>query len=90
VVGSESKLFNKIQSNRVKLKSSLNNYPDLVEKNIRYGKSVIRFRARKATERLWQRIDEKHLKKAFYFVAGLTFLKINYNALPLAIFSLIA
>jgi predicted metal-dependent phosphoesterase TrpH len=90
VVGSESKLLNKIQSNSVKLKSSINNYPDLVEKNIRYGKSVIRFRARKATERIWQRIGDKHLKKAFYFVAGLTFLKINYNVLPLAVFSLIA
>ncbi len=90
VVGSESKLFKKIQSNSVKLKSSISNYPDLVEKNIRYGKSVIRFRARKANERLWQRIGEKHLKKAFYFVAGMTFLKINYNALPLVVFSLIA
>jgi predicted metal-dependent phosphoesterase TrpH len=48
VVGTESKLLEKIQSNSVKLKSSINNYPDLVEKNIRYGKSVIRFRTRKA------------------------------------------
>lgn len=89
VVGTESKLLKKIQSNSAKLKNSINNYPDLVEKNIRYGKSVIRFRTRKAAEKVWQRINDKHLKKAFYFVAGLTFLKINYNALPLIIFSLI-
>lgn len=89
VVGTESKLLTKIQSNGAKLKSSINNYPDLVEKNIRYGKSVIRFRTRKAAEKIWQRIDDKHLKKAFYFVAGLTFLKLNYNALPLVFFSLI-
>jgi len=89
VVGTESKLLKKIQSNGAKLKISINNYPDLVEKNIRYGKSVVRFRARKATEKIWQRIGDRHLKKAFYLVAGLTFLKINYNALPLIIFSLI-
>jgi len=89
VVGTESKLLKKIQSNSAKLKTSIGNYPDLVEKNIRYGKSVIRFRTRKATEKIWQRINDKHVKKAFYVVAGLMLLKINYNALPLIIFSLI-
>ena len=88
VVGSESKLLEKIQSNGVKLKNSINNYPDLVEKNIRYGKSVIQFRTRKTAEAIWQRINDKHIKKAFYFLAGLTFLKINFNALPLVFFSL--
>lgn len=89
VVGIESKLLKKIQSNGAKLKNSINNYPDLVEKNIRYGKNVIRFRTKKAAEKVWQRINDKHLKKVFYFFAGLTFLKINYNALPLVMFSLI-
>ena len=89
VVGTESKLLKKIQSNSAKLKISINNYPALVEKNIRCGKSVVRFRSRKAAEKIWQRVGDKHLKKAFYFVAGLTFLKINFNALPLVMFSLI-
>jgi predicted metal-dependent phosphoesterase TrpH len=89
VVGTESKLLEKIQSNGAKLKNSINNYPDMVEKNIRFGKSVIRFRTRKTVENIWQRVNDKHLKKAFYLVAGLTFLKINYNALPLIFFSLI-
>jgi len=89
VVGTESKLLEKIQSNSVKLKSSINNYPDMVEKNIRFGRSVIRFRTRKATEKIWQCINDRHLKKAFYFVAGMTFLKINYNILPLVIFSML-
>ncbi len=90
VMGTESKLLAKIQSNGAKLKVSMNNYPDLVEKNIRYGKSVVRFRTRRVAEKIWQRIGDKHLKKAFYFVAGLTLVKLNYNALPLFIFSLIA
>ncbi|MGA6926983.1 MAG: PHP domain-containing protein [Desulfosarcina sp.] len=89
VVGSESKLLKKIRSNGAKLKISINNYPDLVEKNIRYGTSVVRFRAREAAEKLWQVVNDKHLKKAFYVVAGMTFLKINYNVLPLVIFSMI-
>ncbi|BBO79917.1 PHP domain-containing protein [Desulfosarcina ovata] len=89
VVGIESKLLGKIRSNSAKLKVSINNYPDLVEKNIRYGKSVIRFRTRKTAEKIWQRVNDRHLKKAFYVVAGLTFFKINYNLLPLFIFSLL-
>lgn len=89
VVGTESKLFKKIQSNGAKLKTSINNYPDLVEKNIRYGKSVFYFRTREAAEKIWSCVNDKHLKKAFYLVAGMTFLKINYNALPLILFSLI-
>lgn len=88
VVGTESKLLRKIQSNSAKLKVSINHYPDLVEKNIRYGKSVIRFRTRKAAETIWRGIGDRHLKKAFYVVAGLTFLKFNFNALPLVMFSL--
>jgi predicted metal-dependent phosphoesterase TrpH len=90
VVGTESKLLEKIQSNGAKLKFSINNYPDLVEKNIRYGKSVIRFKTRKAADKIWNQVNDRHMKKAFYLVAGITFLKINFNALPLAIFSLIS
>lgn len=88
IVGTESKIIEKIQSNGAKLKNSIGNYPDLMEKNIRYGKSVVRFRTRKVAEKIFQRIGDKHLKKAFHLVAGLTFLKINYNVLPLIIFSL--
>ena len=89
VMGTESKLLEKIQSNSVKLKTSLNNYPDLVEKNIRYGKSVIQFRTRKVTEKIWACVNDRHLKKAFYFVGGMSFLKINYSILPLLLFSMI-
>jgi predicted metal-dependent phosphoesterase TrpH len=88
VVGTESKLLTKIHANGAKLKNSIGNYPDIVEKNIRFGKSVIRFRTRRVAEQIWQRINDKHMRKTFYFLAGLTFLKINYNALPLIIFSL--
>lgn len=88
VVGTESRLLEKIQSNSVKLKTSLGNCPDLVEKNIRYGKSVIRYRTRKATEKIWQRIDNRHFKKAVYLITSVTFLKINYDLLPLLIFAM--
>jgi predicted metal-dependent phosphoesterase TrpH len=88
VVGTESRLLNKLQSNGAKLKLSINNYPDLVEKNIRYSKSVIQFRSRRAADTIWRCVNDKHLKKAFYVVAGLTFFKVNFNALPLFLFSL--
>jgi len=90
VVGTESKLLKKLQSNGTKLKNTFNNYPDLVEKNIRFSKSVIQFQARQVTEQIWQRLNDKHLKKAFYFMAGLTVVKLNYNALPPFLFSLLS
>jgi predicted metal-dependent phosphoesterase TrpH len=88
VLGEESKLLEKLQSNGSKLKKSFNNYPDMVEKNIRFSKSVIRFRARQATEKVFQRVGNRHRKQSLYFLAGLTMLKINYDALPLFLFSL--
>ncbi len=90
VMGAETKLLKKIQSNGTKLKHSITNCPDLFEKNVRYSKNVIRLRAGRAVETIWQRVNDKHMKKAFYLLAGVTIVKFNYNALPLIIFSLLA
>lgn len=90
VVGTESKLLNKIQSNGTKLKNSLTNYPDMVEKNIRFSKSVIRFQTKKAAEKVWRRVNDRHLKNSFFLLAGITALKINYNVLPLVMFTVLS
>jgi predicted metal-dependent phosphoesterase TrpH len=89
VSGTESKLIKKLHSNGTKFKNSINNYPDMVEKNIRFSKSLIRFRTQQATEKIIQKIGERHLQKSFFLLAGLTTLKINYDAVPLFLFSLI-
>jgi len=41
VIGKESDIIRKVRSNGVKLRSNIKNYPDLVEKNLRYSCSVI-------------------------------------------------
>jgi len=41
VVGKEINIIRKVRSNGVKLRTNIKNYPDLVEKNLKYGCSVI-------------------------------------------------
>ena len=41
VIGKESDIIRKVRSNSVKLRNNIRNYPDLVEKNLRYSCSVI-------------------------------------------------
>ena len=41
VIGKESDIIRKVKSNSVKLRNNIRNYPDLVEKNLRYSCSVI-------------------------------------------------
>ena len=41
VIGKEVDIIRKVTSNGVKLRSNIRNYPDLVEKNLKYGYSLI-------------------------------------------------
>ncbi len=69
VIGKEIAILKKVASNGFKLKTSFRNYPDIFEKNIRYGCTVInlesrRFRdnvRRSLNERLW-RYDRRHMR----------------------------
>lgn len=45
IVGKEITLLRKMTSNSLKLRSNLNNCPDLVEKHLRYGRKVINFKS---------------------------------------------
>lgn len=88
VVGKEAMLFRKIQSNSVKLKTSINHYPDIVEKNINYGKNVIHLKSKRLTDKVWQVINDRQFKKTLPVIAGLTFMKIHYHLLPLVMMSI--
>ncbi len=46
VIGKEIALIRKVKSNGYKLKTNLKNYPDLVEKNFKYGYTVINNKSR--------------------------------------------
>jgi len=46
VVGKEIDIIRKVRSNGVKLRTNMKNYPDLVEKNLKYSYSVINSKSR--------------------------------------------
>ncbi len=50
VVGKEIDLIRKVTSNGVKLRNNIKNYPDLVEKNLKYGYTVINSKSREIKE----------------------------------------
>ena len=50
VVGKEIDLLRKVTSNTIKLKSNFRNYPDLIEKNIRYSYTLINNKQRSLRE----------------------------------------
>ncbi len=50
VVGKELDLIRKVTSNGVKLRNNIKNYPDLVEKNLKYGYTVINSKSKEIKE----------------------------------------
>lgn len=57
VVGKEIDLLRKFQSNGIKLKTNLKNYPDFVEKNITYSRKVINLRSKSLKDRVRNHIN---------------------------------
>ncbi len=60
VIGKEINFLRKVTSNGVKLKTSLRNCPDLVEKNIKYGCKVINLKSRLFRENMSRRFHSKN------------------------------
>ncbi len=50
VIGKEIDLIRKVRSNGVKLRNNIKNYPDLVEKNLKYGYTVINSKSKEIKE----------------------------------------
>jgi predicted metal-dependent phosphoesterase TrpH len=59
VVGKEVDLIHKVTSNGVKLRSNIKNYPDLVEKNLRYSYMVINSKSREIKENVKRSLNGK-------------------------------
>jgi predicted metal-dependent phosphoesterase TrpH len=62
VVGKEIDLIHKVTSNGVKLRSNIKNYPDLVEKNLKYSYTVINSKSKEIKENVKRSFNGK--KKA--------------------------
>jgi len=61
VAGKELTLFRKVTTNSLKLRSSMSNFPDLFEKNIRYSYKLLNYKSRSIRTQIQRRI-EHHLK----------------------------
>lgn len=59
IVGKELALLRKVTSNGRKLKNNLRNYPDLVEKNIRYSYTVINNKSKQIRENMLNSLNGK-------------------------------
>jgi predicted metal-dependent phosphoesterase TrpH len=61
VAGKELTLLRKVTTNSLKLRTSMSNFPDLFEKNIRYSYKLLNYKSRSIRNQLQRRI-EHHLK----------------------------
>ena len=59
VVGKEIDLIHKVTSNGVKLKNNIKNYPDLVEKNLKYSYTVINSKSKEIKENVRRSLNGK-------------------------------
>lgn len=72
VIGKEISILRKVTSNGVKLKTSLRNCPDLVEKNIKYGCKVINLKSRLLRDNVVRRLNGNHHNEETLFHSGMT------------------
>jgi predicted metal-dependent phosphoesterase TrpH len=61
VIGKEVNIFRKVTANSFKLKSNLNNYPNLLEKNMRYSYFVLNSFSRSLREKVKKRVKKNLL-----------------------------
>jgi predicted metal-dependent phosphoesterase TrpH len=59
VIGKEIALIRKVTSNGVKLRSNIKNYPDLVEKNLKYSYTVINSKSKEIKENVKRSLNGK-------------------------------
>jgi len=59
VVGKEIDIIRKVRSNGVKLRTNIKNYPDLVEKNLKYSYSVINSKSKTIKDRVIRSLSGK-------------------------------
>lgn len=59
VIGREVNMLRKVTSNGRKIRTSLKNYPDLVEKNLKYGYTVINLKSKRLKDNVKRRINGK-------------------------------
>ena len=59
VIGKEVSMLRKVTSNGRKIRTNIKNYPDLVEKNLKYGYTVINLKSKRLKDNVKRRINGK-------------------------------
>jgi hypothetical protein len=72
VIGKEISMLRKVTSNGVKLKTTLRNCPDIVEKNLKYGCKVINLKSQRFKENVVRRFNGKNRDEEPIFPSILT------------------
>jgi predicted metal-dependent phosphoesterase TrpH len=67
VVGKEVDLIRKVTSNGVKLRNNIKNYPDLFEKNLKYGYTVINSKSKEIKENVKRSWNGKKRERQKHF-----------------------
>ncbi len=62
VIGKELNIIRKVRSNSCKLRHSIKNYPDILDKNIKYGRIVIHSKSRQFRDRVRERMNGRAAK----------------------------
>lgn len=62
VIGREIGMLRRVTSNTIKLRGNLKNYPHFMEKNIRYGRTIINSKSKIMRENVKRSIDQKIAK----------------------------
>jgi len=59
VIGKEISMLRKVTSNGQKMRTNIKNYPDIVEKNLKYGYTVINLKSKRLKDNVKRRINGK-------------------------------
>ncbi len=79
VIGKEIAILGKVSSNSAKLKINLNNYPDLLEKNIRYGYTVLHSKSMSARAKMKRHLTHNLKKKIARLLLSNNWLRYSHN-----------
>lgn len=79
VMGKEIAMLKKVTSNSAKLRTNINNYPDIIEKNMRYGYVVLHTKSKKMQKNLKSRLDKDFRSALLRFVFNGTWFRHSHN-----------
>ncbi len=63
VIGKETDLFHKVTSNSYKLRTSIKNYPHLLEKNVRFGYTLLNLKSRQVKDSVYRKMNMRLHRK---------------------------